>query len=251
MVRRQQGTGDGGHGHTVPAPPPRSPRPPGPLPPVYSRRSAPRTAPLPTEAPLAASRFPTWRRFIAYGFAAALLALADPAKSPIAPWNLAAGAALCLFGAFWRVWGCGHLRKNQAVISSGPYAHVRNPLYLGTLLNLFGFGLAAGHPVILYGLLPVGLLVFALYYVPKKERVESERLRKRFGAEFDEYHDAVPGYLPQLRAWPKAKQEPMSFALVVENSEVETQILILVGLGVMVGRFTEVIPPYLGLPVGG
>jgi len=202
------------------------------------------------EDPLAASRVPTWRRFIAYGFAAALLALADPAASPIAPWNLAAGAALCLFGAFWRVWGCGHLRKNQAVISSGPYAHVRNPLYLGTLLNLFGFGLAAGHEVILYGLLPLGLLVFTFYYVPKKERVESERMRKRFGAEFDEYHDAVPGYLPQLRRWPKAKTERMSWALVVENSEVETLLLILMGLGVMVGRYSGVIPPYLGLPLG-
>jgi hypothetical protein len=157
---------------------------------------------------------------------------------------------LCLLGAFWRVWGCGHLRKNQAVISSGPYAHVRNPLYLGTLLNLFGFGLAAGHPVILYGLLPAGLLVFVLYYIPKKERVESARLRKRFGEEFDEYHDAVPGYFPQVGRWPKAGKDRMSWALVAENSEWETQVLILIGLGVMVGRFTGVIPPYLGLPVG-
>jgi hypothetical protein len=124
---------------------------------------------------------------------------------------------------------------------------VRNPLYLGTLLNVFGFGLAAGHPVILYGLLPVALLVFALYYVPKKERVESERLRKRFGAEFETYHAAVPGYLPRISAWKGAKPAPMSFALVVENSEVETQALILVGLGVMFGRYFQVIPPFLGL----
>jgi protein-S-isoprenylcysteine O-methyltransferase Ste14 len=199
------------------------------------------------EAPLGASRKPTWRRFVAYLFGAALLALADPAASPIAPWNLAAGAALCLFGAFWRVWGCGHLRKNQAVISSGPYAHVRNPLYLGTLLNLFGFGLAAGHPVILYGLLPAGLLVFALYYIPKKERVESDRLRKRFGAEFDEYHAAVPGYLPRVTRWKGAKTDRMSWALVVENSELETQALIFGGLAVMTCRFFGVIPPYLGL----
>jgi phospholipid methyltransferase len=184
---------------------------------------------------------------VAYLFGAALLALADPAASPIEPWNLLGGAALCLFGAFWRLWGCGHLRKNQAVITSGPYAHVRNPLYLGTLLNLFGFGLAAGHPVILYGLLPLSLLLFALYYVPKKERVESDRLRKRFGAEFEAYHAAVPGYLPRLTPWSGAKPEPMSFALVVENSEIETQLLILGGLGVMLARYTGLLPPFLGL----
>jgi protein-S-isoprenylcysteine O-methyltransferase Ste14 len=199
---------------------------------------------------LGASKKPTWRRLVAYLFAAAVLALADPKASPLAPWNLVAGAALCLFGAFWRIWGCGHLRKNQAVITSGPYAHVRNPLYLGTLLNLFGFLLAAGHPWVVYGLLPAGLLVFAVYYVPKKERVESERLRVRFGQEFDVYHDAVPGYLPRLSAWKGSKQAPMSWPLVAENSEWETFGLIAGGLGVLTARYfgwIPWIPAWLGL----
>lgn len=209
-----------------------------PAPPLYS----PGPAPPPEESPLPASKTPTWRRFVAYGFGAALLALADPAASPLAPWNLVAGTALCLLGAFWRVWGCAHLRKNQAVITSGPYAHVRNPLYLGTLLNLFGFGLAAGHPVVVYGLLPAGLLAFALYYVPKKERVESDRLRRRFGEAFDVYHAAVPGYLPRPTRWGKASRERGSWALVVENSEVPTLFLILAGLAVLHGRHFGLIP---------
>ena len=196
--------------------------------------------------PLPASKTPTWRRFVAYGFAAALLALASPKSFPYEPWNLVAGTALCLAGAFWRVWGCGHLRKNQAVISSGPYAHVRNPLYLGTLLNLFGFCLASGQKVVVYGLLPAGILVFALYYVPKKERVESARMLKRFGEEFQVYHDAVPGYLPQVRAWPAAKPDRFSWALVVENSEVPTLMLILGGLGVLYARYFGLIPSLLG-----
>lgn len=183
----------------------------------------------------------------AYAFAAAVLALADPKALSWQPWNLVGGAFLCLFGAFWRIWGCGHLRKNQAVISSGPYAHVRNPLYLGTLLNVFGFLLAAGHPIIVYGLLPFALIVFAAYYVPKKEKVESERMRKRFGAEFDAYHAAVPGYLPRITPWSGAKKDAMSWPLVAENSEWETFFLILGGLGVLVARYFGVIPPYFGL----
>lgn len=198
-----------------------------------------------------AARIPiTWRQFACYIAAGVLLLLADPAASPWAPWNLIAGIACCFIGVFWRVWGCGHLRKNKDVISSGPYAHVRNPLYLGTLLQIVGFGVAAGHPWILYGFLPVGLLVFFLYYVPKKERVESDRLRRRFGAEFDEYHDAVPAYLPRLRAWPRAKPDPMSWPLVVENSEVGTVVAILIGLAVLIGRYFDWIPAYLGLPIG-
>ncbi len=133
------------------------------------------------------------------------------------------------------------------MISSGPYAHVRNPLYLGTLLNLFGFGLAAGHRWVVYGLLPAGLLVFILYYIPKKERVESERLREIFGPEFDVYHGAVPGYLPRLRPWPQAKQQPMSWALVVENSEVPTQLLIAGGLAVLYLRYFDVIHPIVDI----
>jgi protein-S-isoprenylcysteine O-methyltransferase Ste14 len=196
---------------------------------------------------LGASKKPTWRRLIVYAFAAAVLALADPKALSWQPWNLVAGGGLCLFGEFWRIWGCGHLRKNKAVITSGPYAHVRNPLYLGTLLILFGFLLAAGHPIVVYGLLPFALIAFATYYVPKKERVESERLRKRFGAEFDVYHAAVPGYLPRLTAWPQAKQDVMSWPLVAENSEWETCALILCGFGVLLARYFDVIPPYFGL----
>jgi len=196
--------------------------------------------------PLPASKTPTWRRAVAYLFALALLALADPANGKgLGAWGLGAGTALCLAGAFWRIWGCGHLRKNQAVITSGPYARVRNPLYLGTLLNLLGFCAAAGHPYVVYGLLPAGILVFALYYVPKKERVESERMRKRFGEAFEVYHRAVPGYLPRLTAWEGSRPAPLSWGLVVENSEVPTALLILGGLGVLHGRFFGLIPAVL------
>ena len=198
--------------------------------------------------PLPASKTPTWRRFVAYAFAGAVLALADPAGSPVAPYGgLHIGAALALFGEFWRIWGCGHLRKNQAVISSGPYAHVRNPLYLGTLLILVGFCLAAGNRVVLYGLLPFALAVFFSYYTPKKERVESDRLRRRFGEEFEVYHDAVPGYFPRLTKWKGSKPAPFSGALVVENSEIPTLVLVLLGLVVLYARNFGMIPNLLDL----
>ena len=134
------------------------------------------------------------------------------------------------------MWGCGHLRKNQAVISSGPYAHVRNPLYLGTLLLLVGFCVAAGNRVVLYGLLPAGLAAFFLYYTPKKERVESDRLRRRFGEAFETYHAAVPGYFPRPTPWKGRTDAPWSAVLVVENSEVETAVLVLLGLAVLFAR---------------
>jgi protein-S-isoprenylcysteine O-methyltransferase Ste14 len=135
-----------------------------------------------------------------------------------------------------RVWGCGHLRKNKDVITSGPYAHVRNPLYLGTLLILVGFCVAAGDEVVLYGLLPVALFVFFVYYTPKKERVESDRLRRRFGARYDAYHAAVPGYLPRITRWSGASDLRWSASLAVENSELSTAVFVATGLAVLAAR---------------
>ena len=177
------------------------------------------------------------RRTVACAFAAAVLVVADPGKNPLGTAGVLAGLAVAVLGEVLRIWACGHLRKNEDVISSGPYARVRNPLYLGTLLILVGFCVAAGSRVVLEGLLPVGLLAFALYYAPKKERIESARLRERFGAKFDEWHASVPAYLPRLTRWPPASRAPWSGRLVVENTEVETALFVTVGVAVMLARW--------------
>ncbi|MDZ7630439.1 MAG: methyltransferase [Gemmatimonadaceae bacterium] len=42
-----------------------------------------------------------------------------------------------------RAWSTGHIVKNQVLTTTGPYAHTRNPLYLGSFLMALGFALAA------------------------------------------------------------------------------------------------------------
>ena len=76
--------------------------------------------------------------------------------------------------------------KNQAVIKSGPYAHVKNPLYLGTFLIMVGCIVAATNPhnesrYLLLVALPCFLGVFFVYYLPYKFAREGDRLRRRFG----------------------------------------------------------------------
>lgn len=114
--------------------------------------------------------------------------------------TLAAGGALIAAGSLLRAWGAGHLRKNDDFVVSGPYAHLRHPLYAGTLLIGTGFGVAAGT----WGLvLVVGFLlpVFFVYYLPYKDRIESARLERRYGAAYAGYRDAVPRLLPSAAAW--------------------------------------------------
>jgi len=199
--------------------------------------AAPIVVDIPSELPAPRAsrgrpRLLTWRRLFALAFAAATLVftLTRPNGGGIGAWAFEAGAAIVLLGEGLRVWGCGHLRKNQEVVSSGPDAHVRNPLYLGTLLILVGFCVAAGNPLVLYALLPVGLVVFFAYYAPKKERVESERLRRRFGEQADVYRAAVPGYLPRLSRWKHASRARWSASLVVENTELPTAAIVAAAL---------------------
>ena len=47
--------------------------------------------------------------------------------------SLAWGLPLSVLGLFLRGWAAGHLAKNQTLTRGGPYAYLRNPLYVGTL----------------------------------------------------------------------------------------------------------------------
>lgn len=113
---------------------------------------------------------------------------------------LLAGLPLIVAGLVVRGWGAGHLVKNDLLTTTGPYAHLRHPLYLGTLLIGTGFAIAVG------GLFSVAVLAvlwpwFALRYFPRKERVEGERLEARYGPRFARYRAAVPALWPARRPW--------------------------------------------------
>lgn len=130
-----------------------------------------------------------------YALAALLFWLARPT-----PLGFAVGLVPIALGEALRIWGAGHLVKNDELTVSGPYAYVRNPLYAGTLLIGLGFAVAAGG---LAGalVLPVGLGLFFAYYFPYKERIESARLERLYGAPYTAYRAEVPALVPALSPW--------------------------------------------------
>lgn len=106
--------------------------------------------------------------------------------------SLALGAVLIVPGILLRALASGHVRKNEALATSGPYAYTRNPLYLGSLLMGIGFAIAARSR-------EVGLLLVAMFvaiYVPVI-RGEEKFLREKF-PEFAEYARRVPRMLPRI-----------------------------------------------------
>lgn len=127
-----------------------------------------------------------WRVRLAYPLALVLWLLAVPTVR-----SIVIGAIVAVFGLFIRGVGAGHLRKDQELATTGPYARTRNPLYLGSAFLAAGFAVAgrswlAGALVAVY---------FAIFYYAVM-RNEEEDLRARFGASYSQYAARVPLFLP-------------------------------------------------------
>ena len=120
---------------------------------------------------------------LGFVFAALYLWLAHPSW-----WSIAAGAAIAALGVALRATASGHVKKNEELTMTGPYAHTRNPLYVGSILIGLGFGVASLNVWVAVLLV---LLFFAIY-VPVV-RSEEAYLRGKF-PQFDEYARRVPRF---------------------------------------------------------
>jgi len=143
------------------------------------------------------------------------------------------GLLIVVVGELLRIWAAGHLKKTKEVTTTGPYAYVKNPLYLGTLLTLIGFCLMARNPYLLL----IGLAVFFVYYAPFKKKREGDRLRQYFGQAWDDYDRAVPDYLPSLRPYAKRGTGRWDLKWFYENSEDGTALAVALGVIAISLRF--------------
>lgn len=143
------------------------------------------------------------------------------------------GVPLIAAGEVLRLWAAGHLSKNREVTTTGPYAYVKNPLYLGTFLIMVGFCFLASQWIIL----AVGLAGFFIYYAPFKKKAESDRLRQIFGSAWDDYDRSVPDYIPRLTSYEKRGQHRWEWSRVVSNSEHESALVTLTGVVILGARF--------------
>src|SRR5690349_12402560 len=107
---------------------------------------------------------------LGFGLAVVYIWLARPSIR-----SIIAGTVLIAAGLLLRSIASAHIRKNQELTTSGPYAYTRNPLYLGSLLLAAGFALAARSGWIMV----LMLVFFALIYYPVI-RAEEEFLAERF-----------------------------------------------------------------------
>src|SRR5262245_56451838 len=121
-------------------------------------------------------------------FAALYLYFSTPSSQ-----SLWIGGSLAFVGILVRGWATGHIRKNDELTVSGPYALTRNPLYFGSLVIGLGFSVAGGNLVIPAVFLPC----FATIYAPVIQR-EMEYLKQRFPREYERYQATVPLFFPRI-----------------------------------------------------
>lgn len=84
----------------------------------------------------------------------------------------------------------------RRLIVAGAYRHVRHPMYVATATVIVGEALLAGAPVLL-----VAAAVYLAAMASLSRWVEQPQLAARFGAEYEAYRAAVPGWIPRLRSW--------------------------------------------------
>jgi protein-S-isoprenylcysteine O-methyltransferase Ste14 len=126
---------------------------------------------------------------LGYLTGALVLALAHPTMRTVA-----VGLLLAVPGEALRVWASGHIEKTRILATGGPYAHTRNPLYLGSLLLTLGVAVASGG---LWASLV--LLFYGIACYPSVLSEEAAFLRRTF-PEYEAWSKEVPFFVPRLTA---------------------------------------------------
>jgi protein-S-isoprenylcysteine O-methyltransferase Ste14 len=129
--------------------------------------------------------------------------------------SVRAGIPIAVAGELIRCWAVGYsgvTTREDAVeapelVTAGPYAYVRNPLYVGNFITALGFAIAftgkyspARRAFAIAGSLGIMAAVYATI-VPHEEAF----LRDRFGDDFEDYTENVPPVVPRSTPWEEGR----------------------------------------------
>jgi len=122
-------------------------------------------------------------------------------------YSIAIGFIVLIFGELVRLWGVSiagsETRVTDSVSSSqlittGPFAYIRNPLYFGNMCIYTGIAIMswAGYP-----LLPIITLSYFIFQYSLIVSLEEEYLIKKYGIEYQKYQKEVPKFFPNLKRY--------------------------------------------------
>jgi protein-S-isoprenylcysteine O-methyltransferase Ste14 len=144
----------------------------------------------------------TYRGYMPLPFLAAMIVFAHPTGL-----TMAVGCCVAILGESIRFWGvayAGALTRVTGgvgapeVIVAGPFAHVRNPLYVGNILTYVGIGIMSNA---LVPWLVFGAAFWFVFQYSQIVALEEEFLDGRFGESYREFKRNVPRFIPRLTAY--------------------------------------------------
>jgi len=140
-----------------------------------------------------------------------VVALASPTAS-----SLLLALPLAVAGEAIRVWASGHIEKTRTLATGGPYAHCRNPLYVGSLLIALAVGVAAASPWVV-----LAVAAYFLAFYPSVMREEAAFLARTFPEHYAAWAEAVPAFWPRLTPG-GPRQSRFEWSRVARNREWRT-----------------------------
>lgn len=147
------------------------------------------------------------------------------------------GAILMAFGELLRIISVSYLGVSsrareivaEKLITNGPYAYIKNPIYTGNMFLYMGASIFAGSwlPYLLY----LVIFCFSIQYMLSVKYEESE-LEELHGESYLTYKELVPRFYPRLSAYPYKSNQKMdlSTALISEK----TTFLAIIGFIILV-----------------
>jgi len=164
----------------------------------------------------------------------ALALLLIPPETPPSWFLTILGFTVVASGELVRIWAVHHIgvisrtRSNRLgpLVQTGPFALVRNPLYLGNIVLWVGFATSAG----LLWLIPIFVVVLGLEYHAIVQW-EEQLLEARRGSEYKEYAARVPRWVPSFRSDFSVDTESPEVASLRDTLFSERGTLVAIGVG--------------------
>lgn len=123
---------------------------------------------------------------------------------------------LVVAGEALRLWASGHIEKTRRLATGGPYAHTRNPLYVGSVLLALGFATASASSWVV-----LAAAAYLLAFYPSVIREEAGFLRQTFPESYGLWARDVPVFLPRINA-AGPRETAFSWQRVAANREWRT-----------------------------
>jgi protein-S-isoprenylcysteine O-methyltransferase Ste14 len=137
--------------------------------------------------------------------------------------SLRAGIVFIIAGLLIRLWSNGYAVKNDKLSTCGPYAFVRNPLYLGTFLIAIGFVIVLKSKPPLVEWIVGGIFLSAISFMYYRTiQAEQGMLLAKFKDAFMDYCKQVPAMVPCLVPYRKGDKWPFSLQRLFNSKEHKT-----------------------------